>query len=105
MKNNIALYAMLAVGPFLLGSCGGPKEESCEKDQIPICKEAELTVTVCCTSETECKYDVDGTAYNTIEEAIDDNNSQCTPDKASGARKSRLLERVKTLAARARAKL
>lgn len=75
MKHNIFLTAMLAMA-IGLSSCSDDEDESCSADE-DICT---VVVTVCCTSETECKYQVGDEEYDSFEEASKD--SECTASKA-----------------------
>lgn len=89
---------MLMLSAFYLVSCG-EDDETCEKDE-DICT---VVVTVCCTSESECTYQVGDKEYDTFEEASQD--SECAATSAPNNEPSRVMESLKALTARAKANL
>lgn len=100
MKNIIAKYTLVVLTAFMLGACSDDDDETCERDD-DICT---VTVTVCCTSETECKYQVGDQEYDTFEEAVQD--SECTTaSKAPDNGKSSIVQGFQNLTAKAKANL
>lgn len=97
MRTKIFFYSMLTVA-ISFASCGDDDDETCEKDEV-----CEATITVCCTSETECKYNVDGTDYDSLEDASE--SLECTASAAPDGDKSRVLQSLQSLATRAKANL
>ncbi|WP_420581090.1 hypothetical protein [Reichenbachiella sp.] len=99
MKHKIFLYALLA-SVFTLGACSDDDEESCEKDEV-----CEVEFSVCCSSgsDDDCTYVVDGTEYDNFEDASE--NFVCTASAFPDEAKSRAMQSLKDLTARAKANL
>lgn len=99
MKNKLALLAILAM-VFTISACGDDDEESCQKDEI-----CESEITVCCASNSDddCKYVVDGTEYDTEEEASE--SIECAAGAAPDGDKSSVRQSLKSMTTRAKANL
>lgn len=99
MKNNKILYVVMLAMGFAISSCGDD-DESCEKDEL-----CEVEYSVCCSSDNDddCTYVVDGTEYDSFEEASD--NFECSASVIPNEDKSRIREALKALTASAKANL
>lgn len=98
MKQNLFLTSILALA-IGFTSCGDDDEESCSNDEI--CEET--SITVCCESQSQCTYTVNGTEYDNEEDAIE--NASCPASASPNDDKSEVREAIRSLTARAKANI